>query len=96
MIGLCTPQFFALICYWERLGNGLEMSIWILTGSVSIILPMLVDSFAHRYFGTLPNYQLLTNYFLNNIYYRKTNIKISAIKWSKEEIFLELCTQSFS
>ena len=67
IVGLCIPQVSALICDWERLGNGLEMSLWILTGLASILL-ISVDSFAHQYFGTWANSQLLINCFLNDIY----------------------------
>lgn len=85
IVCLFISQVSALICYWERLGNGLEVSILIQTGLPSIILPISGDSFAHQYFGTWANSQLLINRFLNAIYYWETNIKIPAIKWSKVE-----------
>ena len=48
---------------------------------------ILVDSFAHKYIRILPNSKLHINYYLN-ICCKRTNIKISATKWSKVGFFL--------
>lgn len=42
MTGLYTSEVSTLICYWEGLGNSLEVSVWILSHLASFIIPILV------------------------------------------------------